>query len=44
MLNAPLGRFLTLRRAERHDPRETWQYQHHTADSIRRMPPAIGKM
>ena len=44
MLNAPLGRFPTLRRAERLDPRETWQNQHHTTDSDRHMPPAIDKM
>jgi hypothetical protein len=43
MLNAPPGRFLTLRRAERLDPHETWQYRHHTTDSMRRMPPAIDK-
>ena len=44
MLNAPQGRFLTLNRAERLDPCETWQYRHHTTDGSRRMPRAIDKM
>ncbi len=30
MLDAPPGRFLTILRAERVDPREAWQYRHHS--------------
>ena len=44
MLNAPQGRFLTLSRAERLDPCETWQQRSHTTDRSRRLPQAIDKM
>jgi hypothetical protein len=44
MLNAPPGRFPTLRRAGRLDPHRSWPYWPYTIDGIRRVPPVIDKM